>query len=149
MAFNADAYVESLTPPEFLFRRRRFVGRILSVAEWLRLHTKHTDVLAGLDAARRGDANAPNAATVARNITSSSRDYIASWFPADRWYWRVLVALFGNTLNPAWRAFRQLPETVQVEAVKDFSECQRNAMLSLVSGETEATAAPPLAPSAS
>lgn len=141
MAFNADAWVEATTPPEFQVRRRRFVGRILSADEWFRLHANKNKVLAGVEAAKVSPAGHDSRA-ILRDVRNTTRDFIASWFPAP-WYARPVVWVFGNGWNPAWRCFKRLPEKVQLEAIKDFCECQRNAMPYPV-GAGEGTA--PLAP---
>lgn len=136
MAFDAQSYAEAHhEPPRFRWGGRWYVGRILSAQEWVLLHARRDQdqVRVGATAAQRAEGDKEpgfSARTVEQVVKATlavaerfTRDCICSWFPAP-WYLRWL----GAWANPAWRAFRQMPAAVQVEAVKDFSESQRNAM---------------------
>lgn len=112
MAFNADAWLEANRPPSFTARGRTYYGRILSVEEWVRLH--------GLSALMSDSPTVSGTRFVLRRA-------IASWFPAP-WYLRPLAFFAPGWFNPAYRAFRRLPDKAQQEMLADFSESQRRAM---------------------
>jgi hypothetical protein len=142
VAFDADQYIEALRPPSFKFRGRTYVGRVLSADEWILLQARRDREEVGRAAARKKAANAKNdktkdgfsEATVERIVRETigaarkfARACIVSWFPAP-WWIRPFAWLLPDVFHPAWRAFRELPDSAQVEAVKDFSESQRKAM---------------------
>lgn len=139
--FDADQYCAAHhEPPAFTWKGRRFVGRILSAEEWVMLHAQREDVTRRnvgraekeIDRdQRRGDLREETTERVVRRALRVgerfTRRCIVSWFPVP-WYRRPLASLWPALFHPPWRAFRQMPPKVQVEAVKDFSESQRNAM---------------------
>lgn len=137
MAFDADEYVEAHHhPPAFRWKGRRYVGRILSAAEWVRLHAQRDQAQSARvgRAARAVEGDELTDAAMGTVVEEAlraaerfTRDMIMSWFPVP-WYRRPLAWLMPGLFHPAWRAFRQMPPRVQVEAVKDFSESQRHAL---------------------
>lgn len=139
--FDADQYCAAHhEPPAFQWKGRRFVGRILSAEEWVRLHSQQADVLRANE--RRAAVEADRDLAATKNVRGETvdrvvrrafrvanrftRSCITSWFPAP-WYLRPIAWLLPGLFHPAWRAFQQMPGAVQVEAVMDFSESQRRA----------------------
>lgn len=106
MAYDADAHVAALRPPAFKAGGRWYRGRLLSVEEVL--------TISGLKASLDGQTEAESIAH-SRAYTAT---IVTAWFPR-RW-WQL-----GH---PALRAFRRLPDAVQVALLADFSVSQRNAM---------------------
>lgn len=112
MAFNADAWLEANRPPEFTSGGRTYRGRILSTEEWLELH--------GWKAVLSEQPTMIGTRYLLRKA-------ITSWFPAP-WWLRPLAFFAPGWFNPAYRAFRRLPDKAQQDMLADFSESQRNAM---------------------
>ena len=132
MAFDAAQYCEArLEPPTFIWKGRRFVGRILSADEWVLLHAhRDEEQRRAAAAAGEGDLSDASVERTVRDALRSARGFarscVTSWFPAP-WYLRPLSWLWPGLFHPAWRAFSSMPSAAQVEAIKDFSESQRKA----------------------
>lgn len=135
MAFDADLFVEAhVEPPAFTWKARRFVGRILSADEWVRLHATNLKARADVAVVEGRMKESGDTSEVDRVVRTAlhaaktfSRDCITSWFPAP-WYLRPLAAVWPGLFHPAWRAFRSMPPIAQEKAIADFSESQRRAM---------------------
>lgn len=118
--FNGDAFVAALEPPSFVYEGRTYVGRVLSVEQWMAAHTERDAIGESAEAAR---------AFAAR--------LVAAWFPRRWYHWRG---------HPAWRAFARMPQLAQLAALRSFSEAQRRAITTLSptpTTEATETAAPP------
>lgn len=107
MAYNADAHVKALDRPAFVAGGRVYRGRVLSTEEYVQL-------LAVIQEKETADSDE-------RRMQESRRkmEYaVAQWFPRQWW----------QLGNPSLRAFRKLPDAVQIAAIADFTQSQRKAM---------------------
>jgi hypothetical protein len=104
MAFNADEHAAALIPPVLVAGGKEYRGTLLSVEE--------VAVLWG---------NRPKDDAKLAETRAFTRRCVEAWFPTP-WLYRLL----GLT-NPAWNAFRKLPDKTQLAAIESFSLAQRIA----------------------
>lgn len=104
MAFDADAFLDALRPPEFTHRGRMYRGRALSVEEWAPFEVP-------LQRAMKGELSDQEVHGLIRGI-------LRAMFPRPRWaVWRPHVA----------DLVLSLPNAARVEALRDFWEAQARA----------------------
>jgi hypothetical protein len=104
LAFDSDAFLAALEPPSFVAGGRVYLGRILSVPQWLGIHERKTQM--------------QKAEPTFEQTNEFLIDTVRLMFPR-RWY---------QLYNPAVAAYSRLPYKAQLLALEDFCVSQRNAM---------------------
>ena len=121
MAFDADAYLEALEPPEIKLGGKVYKGRHLSLEEWMPMEKQFSDF-------------SPESITVIQ-LKQLIRDFCNHAFPSPWWQ------LFNPRFKTVGEMVCNLPPSAMVKAATDFFESQARA-LDVQRAQTENEAVP-------
>ncbi len=106
MRFDTPEYLEALEPPSVVLGSRTYVGRLLSIHQWMPLQPR-------VQAAAQGDV-------ALQEIHNLALAYCRVAFPKPWWkFWRRSVG----------RQLVKLPPNVLMRALASFFACQGRAMV--------------------
>ncbi len=116
MAFDADAYLEALEPPTIKVGGTTYVGKFLSIEEWLPFEDRFRKI--------DGDTEYPV-------IKRLMRDYCSQAFPVP-WY-----QLLNFKKKIVGELVTDLPPKAMLQAMRDFFKAQARALSVVSEGPPE------------